>query len=260
MSCLISPVDPSPQLLTRLHLQAVLPSFPDFLKHSEIARKFIPQSRFILRFSVRELSADLCFSQGRCRYRKAPSKQPTIHLQYFSYRQFNRALSGIGRPLPLPRLSPMDIPKLFAFIKLSTYLKNFLAMPVPTSTGERLLQVRLSMQVAVAAATVLIEHEPFSKSLLNGSEDWAIRLRVDGTDICLMIGQRNHTLRWGRNLRTQITAEIIFKDLGQAHESLQGTLDNMAAMNEGSLRIHGYLPLAERFSLVLERVPLYLQA
>jgi hypothetical protein len=48
--------------------------------------------------------------------------------------------------------------------------------------------------------------------------------------------------------------------MDRAYQSLQGTLDNMAAMNEGSLRISGYLPLAERLSLVLERVPLYLQA
>ncbi len=260
MSQLMAAADTSAELLTRLHLSAVLPAFPELMKHSRPARELVRQHRFCLRFRAGKLGADLCFSQGRCRYLQRFPGRPTIQLQYFTYPQFNRAFGGGGWALPVPWLSPTSLPKLIAFMKLSARLKEAMATPGDPDTPERSLHVRLSLQVAAAAAAVLIEHEAFSKELLRGHEHGALRIRIEGTDCHLMIGWLNGRCAWGRNLPVPAQAELVFSNVDCAYESLQGTLDTMAAINGGQLRIRGYLPLAERLSLVLERVPLYLQA
>jgi len=259
MSQLFAPADHSPELLARLHLQAVLPAFPELMKHSEAACQLMLKQRFRLRFSCRDLSAELCFNRGRCRYRSHPRARPSIHLRYLTYPQLNRGFSGNACSLPIPRLSPFHIPKLLTFSKLSAQLKAILESTRELSTAQKLLHFRLALRIALAAATVLIDHEAFSNSLLGEAQDWAVRFRLEDTDLDLWIGRRKGCLTWRENFSAPAVAELHFSSIDMAHRSLQGTLDNMAAMNEGGLRLKGYLPVAERLSLVLERVPLYLQ-
>ena len=259
MSLLLAPVDRSPKLLARMHLHAVLPAFPELLKHSTEARKTIGERSFRMRFSCRDLYADLCFIKGRCRYVQRPSGTPTIHLRYLSFRQLNRAFAGGSRSFALPLLNPLAIPRLIVFSNLSSQLKGILEISGESGSAEQLLNLRLSLHIALAATAILIESETFSRTLLGGPEEWSVRIRVAYSDLSYWIGRKNGQTVWGRNPTAPAKAELQFSSADLAQKGLEGILDNMSAMNEGSLRISGHLPLVERLSQVLERVPLYLQ-
>lgn len=259
MSGLFAPVETSPELLARLHLFAVLPAFPDLLKHSAQARKRLGKQRFRLRLqSPAKLQADLFFSRGRCRFLGNTPGRPGICLRFVSHQQLNRQFTGDGFSLPIPTGGLCKIRALWTFSRLSAQLQAALVEPTDTTTEPEALHLRLNLGIALAAACQLITHEAFCAHLFAGESDWAVEFTIGETDFRAWIGGRAGATHWGRGRSQNPLARLHFENPRIAQEALNGRLDNMRAVAGGAIRISGLTPLVDRLSLVLERVPLYL--
>lgn len=258
MSLLFAPAELTPELLARLHLFGVLPAFYDLLKHSPAARAQLKARRFRLRIQAGRLSADLLFSQGRCRFLRDSSKPPTLCLRFLSYSQLNRQFSGKGFSLPIPTKGARNPAAFRTFAKLSESLQQALVYRAEATSPEESLHLRLTLGVALATAAELIQHERFSASLFAGETDWAAEFTIGQTDFRAWIGQTAGRTCWGRGGHPQAQARLHFKEPQVALRALDGRLDNLSAVNGGDIRIEGRLPLIDRLSLVFERVPVYL--
>lgn len=259
MSLLFAPVKTSPELQARLHLFGVLPAFSDLLKHSEQARATLANQRFRLRIqSQSTLSADLLFSEGRCRFLRNPSSRASIALRFVSHRQLNRQFSGKGFALPVPTRGASNIRSLKVFNQLSLQLQNALVTPESGDVENSKLHLRLTFGVALAAACELINHEGFSAHLFASLPDWTAEFSIGDTDFRAWIGQIEGVAQWGRGAANAPLARLHFEDPKIAQKALGGKLDNLSAVTNGAIRVGGLTPLADRLSLLFERVPIYL--
>ncbi|NBB80126.1 MAG: hypothetical protein GVY36_11890 [Verrucomicrobia bacterium] len=259
MSLLFAPVKMSPELQARLHLFGVLPAFSDLLKHSERARATLKNQRFRLRIRSQSiLSADLLFSEGRCRFLRNTSNSPTVTLRFVSHRQLNRQFSGRGFSFPVPTRGASNVQALKVFSQLSLQLQNALVTPESGDAEHSQLHLRLTFGVALAAACELINHETFSTHLFANLPDWRVEFTIGHTDFRAWIGQTGGLAQWGRGAAKAPLAHLHFEDPKIAQKALGGKLDNLSAVTSGAIRVGGLTPLADRLSLVFERVPIYL--
>jgi hypothetical protein len=259
MSLLFAPVKKSSELQARLHLFGVLPAFYDLLKYSDQAKASLGNQRFRLRIrSQGDLGADLLFSEGRCRFLRNPSGRPTISLRFVSHGQLNRQFSGRGFSFPVPTRGASQIRALRVFSQLSLQLQNALVTPLSGDARHSGLHLRLTFGVALAAACELINHEGFSAHLFTSQPDWSVEFTIGDTDFHAWIGQTCGLAQWGRGAANAPLARLHFKDPKIAQKALGGKLDNLSAVTNGAIRVSGLTPLADRLSLVLERVPIYL--
>lgn len=258
MSRLFAPIEPTPELLARLHLFGVLPAFYDLLKHSKAAREHLKTQRFRLRIQSDRLETDLQFAHGRCRFLRNTSKPPTLCLRFLSHTQLNLQFSGRGVSLPIPTRGARNPKAFHTFSKLSECLQQALVYKADRPTADQNLHLRLTLGVALATAAELIHHERFSARLFAGEDDWAADFTIGRTDFRAWIGQSKGRIFWGRGGHPRALARLHFKDPQIALRALDGRLDNLSAVNGGAIRIEGRIPLIDRLSLVFERVPLYL--
>jgi hypothetical protein len=266
MSCLLAPPTPNPELLARLHLHAVLPAFEDLVKNMPVAREWLGSRRFCLRLLVGQLSADLYFSNGRCRFSQALGINPQVVLRYLSYTQLNKQFSGRGFSLPIPVKGARQVGHMRTFSRLAAMLQEGLL----TKTGliafgasesqAREVHLRLTFSVALAACVILIQREAYAKTLFAGSGDWTVQLMVLGARMDAWIARRAGVCSWGRGkAHSAVTARLVFDKPSTALKALSGSLDNFSAINAGELCVHGLAPLVDKLGLVFERVPFYLQ-
>ena len=260
MSLLFAPIlDTSPALQARLHLFGVLPAFADLLKHSPQARATLGGERFRLRIqSERNISADLLFSESRCRFLRSSSSRAGVCLRFISHRQLNSQFSGNGFSFPMPTRGGTNIRALQVFKQLSLQLQEALSEPDPADNGQCALHLRLTFGVALAAACELIKYEGFSARLFAHDPNWSVQFSIGDTDFRAWLGKQNGQAQWGRGMAKAPLAHLHFKDPKIAKKALGGKLDNVGAVTGGAITVCGLTPLVDRLSLIFERIPIYL--
>lgn len=259
MSLLFAPVERCPELIARLHINAVLPAFRVLLEQSDKARTILGKKRFLLHIKCADLEANLLFNKGRCRITSRPKARPSVSLRFLSYQHLNRSFSGDALAIPLPTRGIHRIGTLYKFSNLSKLLQERLLTAGEPESRERAIYLRLSLQVALASVVELIGHEPFSSRLFREMPDWSVGFKIEGSDFESWIGCQNNKLYLQKHAPAKPMACIQFSGSEIAYQSLEGMIDSMTAINHGKIRITGKLPLVERLSLVLERVPFYLK-
>ncbi len=265
MSLLYAPATSDSELLARLHVHAVLPAFESLLQCSQEARAILKDRQFSLAMRAGNLVSNLFFNSGECCHQRVTEESPSVVLHFLSYRQLNSQFTGRGVSLPLPLRGAWRIGDIRTFMALSDCLKTTLLpdrkVLAHADSAFVACHLQLSFSVALAAATILLEYEPFSQRLFAEQGDWMVSLRVDGSRIAGWIRSEAGQLSFGRGLpQAQADAELVFQDSIIALQALGGELDNFAGVNGQAIRVGGLAPLAEKLGLVLDRVPAYLDA
>jgi hypothetical protein len=244
-------------LLAQLHLGAVFATLPDLVRLDPASAAFVKDWNMSLRMGSSEgPQQTIHFENGRPA--AAPGALPRLTLHYLSNRQLNAAFLRKGFSLPLPLSGWLQLPKITGFLKLTDRFESLMRHPGNRIPSDPLL-VRLSLLVALRGLTVLAQHEDESRSLVKKLPAGLACFELPDGNPC-WVALRNGTITMGTGApATTPDARIRFMDWETAADALSPGFDNLAAVGRGRIRIEGLLPLTDGLSLVMERLPLYLQ-
>lgn len=254
-------------ILCNLHLHAVLSAMEDLLRVDEATRNEAPQ--FSLCMSVAGgPSAKLNYHGGSCTHEPNPTSGADIVLKFLSPSQVNATFNKKPCLPPLPIWGFHAIGNIMAFQKYSDRMEGYLrASDEDLAKDEKLREahVRLSFGLLMAALKVLAEHEPASRKSASKAPDGIVQFTIPGAEISAWIEKSSqggklafHNGR-GEPPRTA-DARVEFDSIETALELLKSRLDIMAAVGLGKMKISGLIPLIDSLGLIMDRVPLYLDA
>jgi len=132
------------------------------------------------------------------------------------------------------------------------------------SNQEKLLRkVMLTFSAAIFGLNGLANLDPFSEKLLHHLPDGVIRIHIGG------IGENLGTIQcldgrlfWLRNGNSPVGREVEFRfrNLETAWKCAANLTDNLAAVGKGDIFLRGYIPLADGFNHMLDRLQMFVKA
>ncbi len=241
------------RLLARLHLGAVLPALPRLAAHDDALRTAAAGRRDLpVVFTVRDLGAfALTFaSDGTVRHHPAPEPPPGGALRLW-YPNADAFVRGMNRQ-PALVLPTGGWTRLGERRRIEAAAARFETLLRAPEVSPRLFAYG-NLAVGLAAAAVWLRFHPQGPAHRRGLLDGVIVIGCAELPDSLWIDTRDLTTGGGPPRRPPLT-EITFRDLAVMRAELAHTLDSMAALGGGELRIRGHAPVAERLNLVLAEV------
>jgi hypothetical protein len=117
------------------------------------------------------------------------------------------------------------------------------------------------LKAAVYGIQGLAQLNPFSRSMLEHVPKGCISVRVgDGAPLSSIVF-REGGIEWveGAAGASGRSVDFIFKDERCAWLSAANLTDNLAAVGKGDIRLAGYVPLADGFNHLLDRLQIYVK-
>lgn len=120
----------------------------------------------------------------------------------------------------------------------------------------------LTIYSAVVGLNGLRELDLFSADLMNHLPDGCIRMRIEGVDeVVATIGFEGGRMIWldsGATVGAQ-SVDFTFKSIRSAWMSVSNLSDNLAAVGKGDIRLRGFIPLADGFNHMLDRLQMFVK-
>jgi hypothetical protein len=164
---------------------------------------------------------------------------------------------------------PIGVLHLFSWIRL---IRDMLWMQSKLKSGrwelldeaELVFKSRLLLMAGVAGIDGLASLDAFTRSILDATPSGVMRFSIRDSGIVLGLVQVNGgKLDWvsdaasiGADMRG---VDCEFEDVRAAWKSLSGIDDNLAAVGMGRVRLNGYLPLADAFNHLMDRLQIFLK-
>ena len=247
-------------LETLLYLHAVLPTLEDLLKHSPEAKETLGDRKLTIRITVSGCSEVYLKFENRQVHSLSKPEQPDICLHFPSPQQFIGLLKEKRPHFPHVAFPKRPCPQHLLILPVLLQCIEKQLLP-PKDVNSLMLHLRLLIGIAFRAVPFLANHELETKSLLQETPVGLLQFKVIHTDISGWIDWNGKTLTalTSHNPPPQLPDAIItFNDPWTAYHTFHETLDTQAAIGLHQLRIEGHLPLAEKMSMLLERISLYL--
>jgi hypothetical protein len=243
-------------LLARLHLGAVFATLPDLVRLDPASAALVQDWNMALRMrSCDGPEAAIAFRKG---LPADPSGLSALTLLYFTNRQLNAAFLRKGFSVPIVTSGFLRLPSLGGFLKLTARFESLMRHPGNRVPPEPLL-VRLSLLTALRGLAILAAHEDESRHVARKLPPGLAVFTLPDTEP-YWVSLRDGTVATGAGTPPQAPDAVIrFQDWATAAAALSPGFDNLAAVGRGTIRIEGLLPLTDGLSLVMERLPLYLQ-
>lgn len=125
------------------------------------------------------------------------------------------------------------------------------------SDAETRLKVETGMVAACCGVSALVSMDPFCARLSSEQPSGRLRVFLAGDDAPLAILGIQHD-RWVMNPSSsepyEHEVDLVFRDGISALQSVSGRLDNLAAVGDGRIRMSGYVPLADGFTHMTDRL------
>lgn len=116
---------------------------------------------------------------------------------------------------------------------------------------------------AVAGLNGLSQLDSFTRELMNHLPDGVIRIYIAGVEKTVaMIGFRKGCLFWSDSIEPfdGYSVDFTFKNIHTAWMSVANLTDNLAAVGKGDIKLRGYIPLADGFNHMLDRLQMFVKA
>lgn len=264
MSLCFARAEENPRLHACLLLKAVFPALAELFNAHPGAREGLETADLRLRLQTGSgLRSTLAFEAGLCRYLGDDPVRADIILHFFSDRLVKPHLQGRAFATPVPIRGVTLWRKINSFSRLGKLLESALnGAPdlAATDPGFRATQSALTLGICLRAAVQLSRHEEFACG-------FASRMPDGVAEFC--IGERGQS-GWIRATRGKLAAggghppeaprvRVVFPDADTALDALDDRIDLFAAIGARTIRIEGYLPLADALGVLFERVPGYLK-
>lgn len=125
------------------------------------------------------------------------------------------------------------------------------------SDAETRLKVETGMYAACCGVSALVSMDPFCARLSSEQPSGRLRVFLAGYDAPLAILGIRHD-RWVMNPSPtepyEHEVDLVFRDGMAALQSVSGRLDNLAAVGDGRIRMSGFVPLADGFTHMTDRL------
>ena len=242
-----------------LFLEAVLPTIGELLQHSPKARKILGFRDIVYRITANGMAGKYYhFHSGQLTLPEKP-QQPHVHLHFPSPLDLQKLLLAEVPSIPhiefpqnfSPHLLPI-LPRLL--IDLDNHLRP------PENEKSLLTHLHLLLSIAFRALPHLARHDPPTQAILAQTPPGLLSLLIPNTTISAWAGWDGQHLTTSTNTPPprQPDAQTTFQDPLTAYHTFNESLDTHAAIGLQRLQVKGHLPLADQFSLLLERLPHFL--
>lgn len=245
----------------RLNLNAVLQNMEDLVRLDADMAQLTKAWDVSIQFSVfRGPGAYLAFKNGICKHGVGAHPNPTIRLFFTSPRHLNRMFDGTGTPIPLKGFSRLGFLQK-DFTKLTERLEYYLKPKNGLVSDESFLKTNttLTLYTGVHAVKELALLEPTCKTIASHTPSGVLQIGVlpEGPYAHLVLEEGSISV--GKGSHAKPTATMMFRDLQAASDLLNGRLDAFQAVAEGSVMLHGMIPIIDNISLILDRVEKHLK-
>ncbi len=243
----------------RLFLEAVFPSLDVLLQDSSKAQSILGIKDFVLRLSATGCGSQTYHFENERLTVAAKPCQPHLHLHFQSAHDLQKLLHGQLPTIPHIEFPQNFCPSLLPVLPL-LLLQLDRALKPPLSEAALLLHLRLLLSIAYKALPHLAQHDPETRQILAHTPPGILHIQLAKTDIRAWANWDGQTLTTSTSDRPPRfpDAQITFLDPLIAYHTFNETLDTHAAIGLHRLIIEGHLPLADHFSLLLERLPHFL--
>ena len=114
---------------------------------------------------------------------------------------------------------------------------------------------------AICGLEGLARLDPFSKSLMEELPQGKLRIGLSGSEPFLTIAVRDGICVWEDQEVTpeDKSVDFLFKDAKSLWITVAGLGDNLAAVGRGTIQLRGYIPLADGFNHMLDRLQIFVK-
>ena len=249
------------RILANMHLYAVLPRLEELVRLDEEAERIAREMNITIHFLVNAgPSLYLTIADGKVSSSRVKGRKSDAGLFFYSCDQFNRMFLG-EKVIPLPFKGITKFKDLKKFTRLSEILTRYLK-PSDADMADpafRAKHVELTLMVGLAGAGEIAENDPKVRRIKEELRDGSILFSVlpDGPTAHVVVEHGRIGIFNGPIDDPSSTIEI--RDVDLAVALLAGKVDTFAANGAGDIKASGFLPLADEFNALLDRVGLYLE-
>ena len=133
-----------------------------------------------------------------------------------------------------------------------------------TLEEEQLLTKTLTtLYSAVAGLNGLSQLDPFTADLMHHLPNGWMRIRIGGVEgQVASLGFREGSVVWlgAEETLEGYSVDFTFKDIRTAWMCVANLSDNLAAVGKGDIKLRGYIPLADGFNHMLDRLQMFVKA
>lgn len=246
------------KITSHLYLRAVLPAVAELSASLTEARELARNWRLPVRFALHDGPATTVRPPGN-------SRGGPLTLFFFTPGQVNRTFANQPAPPPLPLGPIWRAAGLRPFLALTKLLQQTLE-PTPAELAAATPEfhdayLRLTFGVLLRALPVLGAADGPSQAALSHAPVGLMAIEAPALNLCGWV-------RWdGRGEPVTALgpppvapdATLRFTDRATLADALAGRLDPLAAVALGRVEVHGRVPLADAFSVVMDRAEHYLK-
>ena len=131
------------------------------------------------------------------------------------------------------------------------------------SEEQLLRKVLITFYAAVEGLNGLAELDSFSDQLMHHLPNGVIHLHIDGVGENLThIVVKDGRLRWSADKNPVYegkSVDFTFRNLELAWKSVASLADNLSAVGKGDIRLSGFIPLADGFNHMLDRLQIFVK-
>lgn len=244
-----------------LNLYAVLQNLEELVQHDPDMRELSKNWRISIQFSVRNgPKACIEFKDGTCVLHRGAMARSTVKLFFVSPAHLNKMMDGKGNPIPLKGFTKLPfLSKDFTTLtdRLEYYLKPTDALLA--DKGYLSLNTRMTLNTAAFAIREIGTLDPTGKRACAHIRNGTVLLKILPEGPAVNIYFNNGRIEPEKREMPKPMACMFMKNIQVANDFLNSKIDPFTAIASGDVIIRGQTPMLDSLSLVLDRIPYYLQ-
>lgn len=244
--------------LAYINLFAILGALPYLCGLDRKSAQLIENANVSVGFAVKGgPSATLFFGGGRCRMVPGADRCQ-VKLPFSSCKKFNGLIDGTVTPIPIKGITKAGF-LTGPFTKLTERLTAFLR-PAPGALDDPdffRISTTLMFHVIAEAAAQIANEDPIGQCSAAGIVNGTAKLSIQngpGAALCC----RNHRLLAVHRAPEEFLSYMEFQDMHVARDLFDGTINAIAAVGLGQVRIGGMISQIDNINRLLDRVAAYL--
>jgi hypothetical protein len=167
-------------------------------------------------------------------------------------------------------LNPLSMRTLHRVVSWKRLLQQFMSIQkeMASRDWEKLSEAQLfrktiiTLYSAVAGLNGLSQLDTFTRELMHHLPDGVIRIGIGGVSGAVAtIGIRKGHLFWSETITPfdGYSVDFTFKNIRTAWTCVANLTDNLAAVGKGDIKLRGYIPLADGFNHMLDRLQMFVK-
>lgn len=202
----------------------------------------------------------VAFENGVVSVTPYEGQKTNVLLLCTSNEQFNKVVDGKAMPLPLKGIG--KVLKFMAkpeqpFNVLTANMAEVMRMVDFDSAKEKALTTRLAFYAMAAALAQIANEDEIGKLSAVRIPDGEISLSIKN-DTYITLSVKDHKFTCIKSKAKAPRSFMEFADIDTAKGLIDGKLDAMSCICNGSLEMRGFIPMLEQLNKILNIVPKYL--